>query len=147
MDPCLIYKKVFFLDDLFWSCFDHSSLNQMQTYHHVLSITHFHSCFFLTFPFKNLFIQKKLSIKDYLLLIYTFMCMIIQDTNSKFPKSQNPHSQCRFGNGVESLRTVLYSLVEENFILLVNIPNNNSRQTFCYFSCDLFCPQIDLSRN
>ena len=45
---------------------------------HVLSITHFHSCFFLTFPFKFYLYKKfKLSIKDYLLLIYTFMCMII----------------------------------------------------------------------
>ena len=45
---------------------------------HVLSITHFHSCFFLTFPFKfHLYKKIKLSIKDYLLLIYTFMCMII----------------------------------------------------------------------
>ena len=45
---------------------------------HVLSITHFHSCFFLTFPFKFYLYKKfKLSIKDYLLLIYTFMFMII----------------------------------------------------------------------
>ena len=45
---------------------------------HVLSITYFHSCFFLTFPFKFYLYKKfKLSIKDYLLLIYTFMCMII----------------------------------------------------------------------
>ena len=45
---------------------------------HVLSITHFHSCFFLTFPLKFYLYKKfKLSIKDYLLLIYTFMCMII----------------------------------------------------------------------
>ena len=43
---------------------------------HVLSITY--SCFFLTFPFKfHLYKKFKLSIKDYLLLIYTFMCMII----------------------------------------------------------------------
>ena len=34
--------------------------------------------FFLTFPFKFYLYKKfKLSIKDYLLLIYTFMCMII----------------------------------------------------------------------
>ena len=45
---------------------------------HVLSITHFHSCFYLTFPFKFYFNKTfKLSINDYLLLIYTFMCMII----------------------------------------------------------------------
>jgi hypothetical protein len=45
---------------------------------HVLSIKYFHSCFFLFFPFKFYLYKKiKLSIKDYLLLIYTFMCMII----------------------------------------------------------------------
>ena len=45
---------------------------------HVPSITLFHSCFFLTFPFKFYLYKKiKLSIKDYLLLVYTFMCMII----------------------------------------------------------------------
>ena len=45
---------------------------------HVLSITHFHLCFFLTFPFKFYLYKKfKLSIEDYLLFIYTFMCMII----------------------------------------------------------------------
>ena len=45
---------------------------------HVLSITHFHSCIFLTFPFKYYLYKKiKLSIKDYLLLIFTFMCMLI----------------------------------------------------------------------
>ena len=41
-------------------------------------ITHFHSCFFLTFPLKFYEYKKfKLSIKDYLLLVYTSMCMII----------------------------------------------------------------------
>ena len=45
---------------------------------HALSSKYFHSCFFLTFPFKFYSYKKfKLSIKDYLLLIYTFMCMII----------------------------------------------------------------------
>ena len=45
---------------------------------HLLSSTHFHSCFFLTFPFKFYLYKKiKLSIKDYLLLIYMFMSMII----------------------------------------------------------------------
>ena len=45
---------------------------------HVLSFTHFHSCFFFTFPFKSYLYKKfKLSIKDNLLLIYTFMYMII----------------------------------------------------------------------
>ena len=37
---------------LFRACFDHFSLNQMQTTKHVHSITHFHSWFFLTFPLK-----------------------------------------------------------------------------------------------
>ena len=57
--------------------FDHSSLNQMKTFtKHVLSITHFHSCFFLTFSFKFCLYKKfKLSIKDYLLLIY--MCLLL----------------------------------------------------------------------
>ena len=41
---------------------------------HILSITNFPSCYFLTFPFKFYFYKKfKLSIKDYLLLIYTFI--------------------------------------------------------------------------
>ena len=41
---------------------------------HVLYIKHFHSCFFLTFPFKLNFYKKfKMSIKDYLLLIYMFI--------------------------------------------------------------------------
>ena len=45
---------------------------------HAHSITHFHSCFFFTFPIKFYLYRKfKLSIKDYLFLIYTFMCMII----------------------------------------------------------------------
>ena len=45
---------------------------------HVLSITHFHSCFFLIFPLKFYLNRKlRLSIKDYLLLIYTFMWMMI----------------------------------------------------------------------
>ena len=45
---------------------------------HVLSITYFHSCFFLTFPFKFYLYKKfRLSIKDYLLLTYKFVCMII----------------------------------------------------------------------
>ena len=44
---------------------------------HALSITHFHSWFFLTFTLK-FYLYKKcmLSIKDYLILIYTFMFMI-----------------------------------------------------------------------
>ena len=41
---------------------------------HLLSITHFHSCFFLLF---HLYKKIKLSIKDYLLLICTFMRMTI----------------------------------------------------------------------
>ena len=45
---------------------------------HLLSNTHFHSCFFLTFPFILYFYTKfKLSVNAYLLLIYTFMCMIM----------------------------------------------------------------------
>ena len=45
---------------------------------HVLSITHSHSCFFLTFSLTyNVYNKFKLSIKYYLLLIYTIMCMII----------------------------------------------------------------------
>ena len=45
---------------------------------YLLSITNFHICFFLTFPFKfYLYKTFKLSIKDYFLLIYMFMCMMI----------------------------------------------------------------------
>ena len=45
---------------------------------HLLFITHIHLCFFLTFPSKFYFYKYfKLSIEDYLLLFYTFMCMII----------------------------------------------------------------------
>ena len=46
IDPCLMYKKIFFLDDLFWACFDHSSLNQMQTCHQTCTFYH-------TFPIKG----------------------------------------------------------------------------------------------
>ena len=76
-----MYKKIFFLVDLFWACFDHDRVTWTKcrlVTKHVLSSTHFHSWFFLTFPLKfHLYKKLKLSIKDYLLLIYTFMCMII----------------------------------------------------------------------
>ena len=79
IDPCLCTKTIFSCWPFLGMFFDHSSLNQIRLVtNHVLSITHFHSCFFLTFPFKFYFyIKLKLSIKDYLLLIYTFMCMLI----------------------------------------------------------------------
>ena len=52
-----------------------------------------------------------MSNRDYSLLIYTCTYVyktISDDNNYKFPKSPNPHAQCGFGNGVESIRTVLY---------------------------------------
>ena len=53
---------------------------------HALSITYFHSCHLLTFPFKfHLYKKFKLSIKDYLLLIYM---RFVQDNNSKFNNSK-----------------------------------------------------------
>ena len=79
IDPCLMYKKYFFL----LTFFEHvltilASTKCRLVTKHVLSITHFHSYFFLTFPFKFYFYKKfKLSIKNYLLLIYTSMCMTI----------------------------------------------------------------------
>ena len=79
IDPWLMYNKIFFLVDLIWACFDHSSLNQMKTCHQTCTFCHtFPFMVFSTFPFKFYLYKKlKLSIKDYLLLIYTFMCMII----------------------------------------------------------------------
>ena len=80
--PSFNVKKNCFFLLTFLTCFGHSSLNQIYVGRlvtkHVLSITHFHSYFFLTFPFK-LYLYKKIkfSIKDYLLLIYTFSFMII----------------------------------------------------------------------
>ena len=62
--PCLMYKKIFFLVNLlgmFWPFYLEPNVD-----------------FFLTFPFKFYLYKKfKLFIKDYLLLIYTFMCMIV----------------------------------------------------------------------
>ena len=104
INPCLMYKQIFFLADLFQAYFDHSSLNQMCLY--FLSQI-FPFMLFSYFYIKILFYEKfKLSIKDYLLLIHTFMG-ISQDNNLKFQKSPKPHYQRRFGNGVESGMTVL----------------------------------------
>ena len=75
-----MYKKMLFLVDLFWACFDHSSAwtKCRLVAKQEISITHFHSCFCLTFPFKFYLYKKfKLSIKEYLILIYTFMYMIL----------------------------------------------------------------------
>ena len=69
---------------------------------HVLSSTYFRSCFFLIFPFK-FYLYKKY--EDYLLLIYTFMCMII--FRRILILSFQSHQTRGFGNGVESVRTVL----------------------------------------
>ena len=63
-----VQNKTKILDDLFWAWFDHSL--EPNVTKHLLSIKHFHSCFFRTFP---LF---KLSNKDYLLLIFTFIGVI-----------------------------------------------------------------------
>lgn len=41
------------------------------------------------------------------LRVYVYVYDNISKDN-KFPKSPNPHSQRGFGNGVESVRTVLY---------------------------------------
>ena len=75
----------------------------------VLSITHFHSLFFLTFPFKFYLYKKfKLYSKDYFLFIYTFMCMLtfLRIIILSF-RSPKPAYKRGFGNGVESVRTVL----------------------------------------
>ena len=68
-----IKKKI--LVDLFWACFDILPGTKCSLGHQ--TCTYFHSCFFLTFPFFYLYKKFKLSIKNYFLLIYTFMCIII----------------------------------------------------------------------
>ena len=79
IDTCLKYKKYSFLLTFFGHVLTILAWTKCGfVAKHVLSITHLNSCFFLTFPFKfYLFKKFKFSIKDYLLLIYTFMCMII----------------------------------------------------------------------
>ena len=79
IDPCLMYKKIFFSLTFFGHVLTILALTKRRLVTiHVLSSTYFHSCFFITFAFKFYLCQKfELSIKDYLLLIYTFMCMII----------------------------------------------------------------------
>ena len=74
----LIYRRNIFLVDLFRACVTILVWTKCRLVtKHVLSITHFHSWFFLSFPFKfHLYKKFRLS-KHYLLLIYTFMCMII----------------------------------------------------------------------
>ena len=91
---------------------------------HVLSITHFHSCLFLTFPLKYYVFKKfKLSNKDYLLLIHMFMGTI-QFWRS-FHLSVQSHQMCTFcavWNGAESVRTVLiYYLKAKLFCLLFSL--------------------------
>ena len=75
-----MYKKKIFLFTFFEhiSTFDLAWTKCRLVTKHVLSITYFHSCFFLTFPFKfYLYIKFKLFITDYMLLIYSLMCLII----------------------------------------------------------------------
>ena len=74
-----MYKPIFFFLTFFGHVLTILAWNKWTLVtRHVLSITHSHSCFVLTYPFKFYFYKKiRLSIKDYLLLIYTFMCMII----------------------------------------------------------------------
>ena len=68
--PLLNVQKIFFLVDFFGARLYHCTM------YHFLSITHFPSCFFLTFPLKYYLYKKyKLSNKDYLLLIYTVIVM------------------------------------------------------------------------
>ena len=101
-------RKIFFLLTFFKVCFEHSSQNQMQTCHQ--TCTFHHTFLFMLFSYISillLFIQKfKLSIKDYLLLIYTFMCMIIflkiiilsfQNHQNRILKSDLGMAQKRYG--------------------------------------------------
>ena len=90
-----MYKKIFVLVDLFGHVLTILAWTKCRLVtKHLLSSTHFHSCFFLTFPVKFYLYNKfKLSIKDYLLLNYTFMCMIIFlriICNSKVSKVTKP---------------------------------------------------------
>ena len=73
---CVKEKKIFLVDlflGRFWPAWTKCRLVAK----HILSITHFHSCVFLIFPYKYYFYKKcQLSNKNNLLLIYTFMAMI-----------------------------------------------------------------------
>ena len=104
--PCWMYKIIFFLVDLFWACFLAWTKGRLVT-KHVLSITYFHSYFFLTFPL-NTFLKKIFSSPTK--IFYTFICRyetILKEHSSKFPKSPNVHFYRGFGNGAESGRTLL----------------------------------------
>ena len=70
-----MYKKIFFLVHIFGHVLTILAWTKCRLVtKNILSITHFHSCFFLTFPFKFYLYKKfKLIIKDYLLLIYTLL--------------------------------------------------------------------------
>ena len=57
-----------------------------------------------------LFIQKKCNVQQRLFVTYLYVYVyntISDDINSKFLKSPNPHAWCGFGNGMESICTVL----------------------------------------
>ena len=70
---------------------------------HVLSSTHFLSCFFLTFPLKYYQDKKiKLYIKDYVLHIYTFIVMIILWRSIHF--GFQSHQMCTFSAGLGMAR-------------------------------------------
>ena len=99
-----MYKKMCFLLTFFvltiiaWT-------NYRLVTKHVISITHFHTSFlfFSYFSMKILFIQKnKLSNKDYLLLIYTFMGMIQFWRSVQL--SFKSHKMCTFSPGLGMAR-------------------------------------------
>ena len=70
---------------------------------YVRYITHFPSCFFLTFPLKYYLYKKiKLSNKDYLLLISTFIGMIISRRSIQL--SFQSHQMCTFSAGLGMAR-------------------------------------------
>ena len=86
---------------------------------HILSITHFHSCFFLTFSFKfYLYKIFKLSIKAYLLLIYTFMCLgMAWNWYGLYWSSFNELSQKTRFQSVPIPALCLYNIQRENLVL------------------------------
>ena len=78
--------------------------------HANVDLSHISINAFSYFSIKYYFYKKfKSSNKDYLLLIFKFLRMLnISKTHSlKFPKSQNVHYNCGFGNDAESVWTVL----------------------------------------
>ena len=88
---------------------------------HVLFITHFPSYFFLTFPLKYylLAIIFKLSDKDNLLLIYTFIGMII--FSRSFHLGFQSHQMCTFSAGFgmpQNLDWLSWSVLGHSHIFL-----------------------------